>query len=127
MFNTAVVDPDAGSLKAAAGLLAKNPHVDSVACFSGYTGFMSEIERGGVHIAFIRVGRPGFHGLSIARETLSVSPATRVVFMSDTESYAVMAFEEGASGYLLLPAVQKDLDEVMDNIRKRGTGRLFGE
>lgn len=120
MFNAAVVDPDPGSLKATAGLLARNPHIASVACFDGYTGFMSEIEKGGVHVAFIRVGFSGFHGLSIAKEALVASPATRIVFMSDTGNYAVMAFDEGASGYLLLPAKQKNLDEVMDNIRKRG-------
>lgn len=80
---------------------------------------MSEIEKGGIDIAFIRVGNPGLHGLSLAKETLAASPATKVVFMSDTERYAVIAFEEGACGYLLLPAEQNDLDEVMDNIRKR--------
>jgi len=124
MFKAAVVDPDPGSLQATAGLLANNGHIASVACFSGYDGFMSELRKGGVHIAFIRVGVPGLPGLSVARETLAVSPATMVVFMSDTESYAVTAFEEGASGYLLLPAEQKDFDGVVENIRKRGNRKF---
>lgn len=124
MFKVAVVDPDPGSLQATAGLLARNGHVVSVACFSGYGSFLNEIRKGEVHVAFIRVGRPELPGLTAARMILAVSPATMVVLMSDSESYAVAAFEEGASGYLLLPAGQKDLDGVMENIRKRGN-RMF--
>ncbi|MCL6612793.1 MAG: hypothetical protein K6T66_14760 [Peptococcaceae bacterium] len=125
MFNAAVVDPDTGSLEATAGLLARNPHVSSVACFRGYSDFFKEIEKGGIHLAFIRVGSPGFHGLSVARETFAVSPATMVVFMSDTGNYAVAAFEEGACGYLILPAEQKDLDELVDNLKKRVKGACW--
>lgn len=123
MLNAAVVDPDSGSLKIVACLLERNAQIASVTCFSSLPDYVSELEKGSIHIAFIRVGSPGFHGLSLARETSLVSPATRVVFMSDTERYAVMAFEERACGYLLLPAQQKDLDEVLDNVRRRKNWR----
>lgn len=123
MFNTAVIDPDSGALEAMVGLLKKNTNIASVVCFSKYADYMREIENGSIDIAFIRAGSYGFHGLSLAKETLLASPATRVVFVSDTEKYAVIAFEEGASGYLLLPVEQRDLNELMENIRRRDNWR----
>jgi two-component SAPR family response regulator len=51
--------------------------------------------------------------------TQRVSPATRIVFISSVKSYAVMAFEERANSYLVLPVTQKDVDEAVLNIRRR--------
>ncbi|MCL5058023.1 MAG: hypothetical protein M1130_08515 [Actinobacteria bacterium] len=119
MYNTAVIDTDIGCLKSMASLLEGNCHIISVTCFSRSSDYLSELKKGNIHIAFIRVGSPELQGLSLAKVTQTVSPSTRFVFMSSAESYAVMAFEERACGYLLLPAEQKDLDGVIENIRKR--------
>ncbi|MFZ5642894.1 MAG: response regulator [Bacillota bacterium] len=119
MYNVAVIDNDSDCLKAMASLLEGNCYMLSVNCFSRSSDYLGELKKGNIHIAFIRVGSPGLHGLSLTKVTQKVSPATRVVLMSCAESYAVMAFEEKACGYLVLPAEQKDLDEVIANIRRR--------
>ena len=126
MYNTAVIDNDPATIKAMVGLLENNPHIARVACFSRLPDFYREMEKGRVQIAFIRVGSPGLQGLSLAKEIMKVSPATRVVFMAGIAGYAIMAFDEGARGYLLLPANQKRLDEVIENIRKRDNRKRGG-
>ncbi|MBU7006028.1 LytR/AlgR family response regulator transcription factor [Phosphitispora fastidiosa] len=126
MYNAAVIDTDPATLEAMAGLLGNNPHVDRISCFSRMPDFFSELEKGWVQIAFIRVGGPGLQGLSLAKEIIKISPATRVVFMAGIAGYALMAFDEGARGYLLLPADQKRLDEVIENIRKRDNRKRGG-
>ncbi|WP_418791917.1 LytR/AlgR family response regulator transcription factor [Phosphitispora sp. TUW77] len=119
MYNAAVIDTDPYTLETMARLLENNSYISRVACFSRLPDFFSELEKGWIHIAFIRVGGPELQGLSLAMKIIKVSPATRVVFMAGIAGYAIMAFEEGARGYLLLPADQRRLDEVIENIRRR--------
>lgn len=123
MYNTAVIDTDGGCLKQVASLLKENRYIISVACFHQWADYLGELKKGNIHITFIRVDSPGLQGLSLAKVTQRISPATRIVFISSVKSYAVMAFEERASGYLVLPAKQKDLDKVVENIRRRHNWR----
>ncbi|MHB8158869.1 MAG: response regulator [Desulfocucumaceae bacterium] len=119
MYNAAVIDTDSGCLELMARLLNGNCYIASVTCFSLMSDYLSELKKGNIQVVFIRVGSPGLQGLSLTKVTQTVSPATRVVFMSCAESYAVMAFEEKACGYLVLPAEQKGVDEVIENIKRR--------
>ncbi len=119
MYNVAVIDRDLDCLKNMLQLVQKNVHITSVTCFQQPGSYLKEIKKGNSDIAFIRVDSPGLQGLSLAKVTQRVSPATRIVFISSVKSYAVMAFEERASGYLVLSVTQKDVDEVVANIRRR--------
>lgn len=119
MYNAAVVDTDSSCLRIMARLLEENCYITSVNCFSRWQDYLSELAKKNIHIAFIRVGSMGLYGQPLAKKTLMISPATRIVFMSSAGSYAVMAFEEKACGYLVLPAEQRDLNGVIDNIRRR--------
>lgn len=123
MYNTAVIDSDSSFLKYMSCLLEENRYIGSVNCFHQWPGYLDELEKGNIHISFIRVDSPSLQGLSLAKVTQRICPATRIVFISSAASYAVMAFEERAWGYLMLPVKQKDLDEVVENIRKRDSWR----
>ena len=126
MYNAAVIDTDPLTLEVMTGLLGNSSHIGRISCFSLLPDFFGELEKGWVQIAFIRVGGPGLQGLSLAKEIMKISPGTRVVFMAGIAGYALMAFDEGARGYLLLPANQKRLDEVIENIRKRDNRKRGG-
>jgi len=126
MYNAAVIDNDNGCLEYMSRLLEQNGHITSVTCFQQWASYLEELKNRNIHIAFIRVDSPGLQGFSLAKVTQKVSPVTRIVFISSAESYAVIAFEERASGYLVLPVRQKRLDEVIENIRKRDLWRRGG-
>lgn len=119
MYLAAVIDTDSDFLKYMSGLLENNCYIISVSCFNQWSDYLSELKKGNINLALIRVDSPGLQGLSLARVTQGASPATRIVFISSAASYAIMAFEERARGYLVLPVKQQDLDEVVDNIRRR--------
>lgn len=123
MYHAAVIDTDSDFLKYMSGLLENNCYIISVSCFNQWSDYLSELKKGSIDLALIRVDSPGLQGLSLARVTQRLSPATRIVFISSAASYAVMAFEERARGYLVLPIKQQDLDEVVDNIRRRDNQR----
>lgn len=126
MYNVALIDNDSECLEYMSRLLEENGHITSVTCFRQRTGYLEELQKGIIHIAFIRVDSPGLQGFSLAKVTQKISPATRIVLISSAESYAVIAFEERASGYLVLPVKQKRLDAVVENIRKRDHWRRGG-
>ncbi len=119
MYNVAIIDPDFNSLTTILRLLERNPFITSITCFNNMNDYLSELKKTDTHVAFIRIGSPELQGLYLARKTLHISPDTKVVFMSDIEGYAVMAFDGGAWGYLLLPAAQEDMDAIIDNILQR--------
>lgn len=122
LYNVAIIDTDFDCLDALAYMLGRNHFVASVACFSRASDYMLELSKAYIDLAFIRIGNSDLQGLYLARNTILTSPCTRLIFMSSSQDYAVMAFEGGAWGYLLLPAVQAELDAVIDNIRHREIG-----
>jgi len=119
MYDTAVIDSNSACLEHISGLLKDNRYINSVTCYCRWVDYLGELKHRNIHIAFIRVDSPGLHGLSLARVTRGMSPDVRIVFISGVNDYAVIAFEEKASGYLMWPATQKDIDEVIENIRAR--------
>lgn len=126
MYNVALIDNDIKCLEYMSRLLEGNEHITSLTCFQQRDGYLEELQKGNIHIAFIRLGSPGLHGFSLAKATRKVSPVTRIVFLASADSHAVIAFEERASGYLVLPVKQKRLDEVVENIMKRDLWRRGG-
>lgn len=122
MYTAAVIDNDLNCLVNILGLLRSNLHIISADHFSCSSDYLNELAKRQINIAFIRLGNPELQGLSLARKTKEISPSTRVVFMSSSQSYSIMAFEEGAWGYLLLPARKESLEAVIENIRCREIG-----
>ena len=119
MFKAIVFDHDWDSLQITLELMKNNRYLTSVIGFSTPQALFNELEKGNIDIAFIRVGKPGISGLSLVRKIQQRLPAVRLVFMADTRNYAVMAFEEGACGYLILPIRTEYLTEVIENILQR--------
>jgi DNA-binding LytR/AlgR family response regulator len=60
-------------------------------------------------VAFLDIRMPGLTGLDVAAAMAEVSPATRVVFVTAYDQYAIDAFEKGAADYLLKPVARERL------------------
>jgi DNA-binding LytR/AlgR family response regulator len=69
-------------------------------------------------IAFLDIRMPGATGLEVAARS---QQATRVVFVTAYDEYAVAAFERDAADYLLKPVTEERLARTVDKL-KRGTG-----
>lgn len=69
-------------------------------------------------IAFCDIEMPGMKGLELAVNIKTLSPQTRVVFVTGYSQYAVDAFKVRANGYLLKPVREKDVAEEIAMIRK---------
>lgn len=78
-------------------------------------------------IVFADIEMPGISGLKLAVKIKESSPATRIVFVTGYEKYAVEAFRIKAHGYLLKPVRAEDIREELSYVpdrAKHADGRL---
>jgi DNA-binding LytR/AlgR family response regulator len=66
-------------------------------------------------IAFLDIQMPGLTGLEVAQ---GIEGATRVVFVTAYDEYAVAAFEREALDYVLKPASSERLQRTVDRVRR---------
>jgi two-component SAPR family response regulator len=59
----------------------------------------------------------GMGGLALAERIIASSPNCKIVFCTGYEEYAIPAFKLHASGYLMKPISDKDVQGEIDNIR----------
>lgn len=78
-----------------------------------YLKFLDESESA---IVFIRMDNCNIPGLELTRAAIERGTGIRVVWMSESDAYALDAFRYGAEAYLLLPATEDTLDEVMKSL-----------
>jgi DNA-binding LytR/AlgR family response regulator len=60
-------------------------------------------------VAFLDIRMPGLTGLEVAAAAAEASPATRIVFVTAYDQYAIQAFERGAVDYLQKPIARERL------------------
>ncbi|MBR3646174.1 MAG: response regulator [Lachnospiraceae bacterium] len=113
------------------------PYAD-VSTFNRAANALKEIENGQIpDVVFCDIEMPGMTGLEFAIKLKSISPKTRVIFVTGYEKYAVEAFKTKAQGYLLKPltveAVAEELSFIPEKIdysykdnTKKLTARCFG-
>ncbi|WP_407352804.1 LytR/AlgR family response regulator transcription factor [Luteimonas sp. R10] len=82
----------------------------------------SALEAIGAHApdyAFLDIRMPGLTGLEVAAAAAESNPATRVVFVTAYDQYALDAFERGAVDYLLKPVTRERLDATIRRLQAR--------
>lgn len=99
--------------------LKSHIEIDSVRGFTDAMTYMSMLLADAIDIAFITSGCRIYKGISLAKETRRLSPETKTVFVTGSYMHAVMAFNEGYSGYMKMPVSEMELDEVISNIKER--------
>jgi DNA-binding LytR/AlgR family response regulator len=70
-------------------------------------------------VAFLDIRMPGLSGIEVAQAAADASPATRIVFVTAYDQYAVAAFEQGAVDYLLKPVAPARLAQTVQRLRTR--------
>jgi len=73
-------------------------------------------------VAFLDIRMPGLTGLEVAGSLADVSPRTQVVFVTAYDQYAIEAFEQGATDYLLKPIQPERLAATVDRLQMRAGG-----
>jgi len=70
-------------------------------------------------VAFLDIRMPGLTGLEVAAAAAEASPATRIVFVTAYNQYAIEAFDRGAVDYLLKPIDPARLAQTVKRLQAR--------
>lgn len=75
-------------------------------------------------VVFMDVRMPGMDGLAAAHHLAELDPPPAVVFCTAYGDYAVDAFSSHATGYLLKPVKQSDLEQALNQSRRVNKAQL---
>lgn len=90
------------------------------ATVTGFTKPMEAIEyakKERVALAFLDIEMGSISGLDVCRDLLGINPRTNVVFLTAYPSYAIDAWETGASGFMLKPITAEGVREQLKKLR----------
>ena len=123
---TAIVAEDEALLRQSMveALLLAWPELQIVAECEDGAGAIDAISEHRPSVAFLDIRMPGLTGLDVAAAAAEASPATRIVFITAYDQYAVEAFEHGAVDYLLKPLDPERLATTIQRLRVAPTARL---
>ena len=68
-------------------------------------------------VAFLDIEMPGMDGLTLAKELINRFPLINIIMLSAYPQYALDAHKLFVSGYLLKPAMETEVEEVLRNLR----------
>ena len=102
--------------------------------FAGnYDEAVSKIRSQRYDVAFCDIQMPGKNGLALAQTLKRLSPQTKIIMVTAYAEYALDAFRLFASGYILKPVKDRELEAALNNLRnpvsqpeKQLTARCFG-
>ena len=123
---TAVIAEDEALLREAlvAQLAAAWPALRIVAACEDGAGALEALAGHQPDVAFLDIRMPGATGLEIAAALETLSPRTRVVFVTAYDQHAVDAFERGAVDYLLKPVTAERLQATVRRLQALPAGGL---
>ncbi len=90
------------------------------ATITGFTKPMDAIEyakANRVSLAFLDIEMGNISGLDVCRGLLSIYPRTNVIFLTAYPSYAIDAWETGASGFMIKPITSGDVRNQLEKLR----------
>jgi DNA-binding LytR/AlgR family response regulator len=121
---TAVIAEDEALLREAlvAQLAAAWPALRIVAACEDGAGALEALAEHQPDVAFLDIRMPGATGLEIAAALETLSPRTRVVFVTAYDQHAVDAFEHGAIDYLLKPVTAERLQATVRRLQAPAPG-----
>lgn len=111
------VDDEVLMLAALAAAVEASPDITSVVKFSDCEEALEYVKDNPADIAFLDINMRGMGGLALAEKILAARPGCKIVFCTGYEEYAISAFRLHATGYLLKPISEADVQAEIDNIK----------
>jgi len=74
------------------------------------------VKTNGVDVAMLDINMPEMDGLTLAKEMKDARPEVNIIFVTAYSEYAVDAFKQHESGYLLKPAKPEDIERELQRL-----------
>ncbi len=115
MFRVFIADDDPENIRALIRLFKKEYGISAEIWkeTGGSSGSFRYPEAG---VIFIRIDNPSVEGLKLTVQAREFSPAIQLVWMATSGLYAFDAFSFEVDAYLLLPATERTMDEIINSL-----------
>ena len=121
-----IVDDEAAERKNAESVL-KNVNPDARLYLAGSAAEALALAKDkSFDIAFLDIEMPGKDGLTLAKELVEMYPMINIIMLTAYPQYALEAHKLFVSGYLLKPAMEAEVEEVLRNLRHPVTDKRKG-
>lgn len=119
-----ICDDNKGDLNAMRAVFLRAAPNHTVNIFSDGRQLLDAISEGARYdLLFLDIIMPEITGMELVREVDRIAPDTPVVFLTDSEAYAVEAFSVKALHYVLKPMTEPALAECLQRLEERRGAR----
>lgn len=115
-MNVVCIDDEELALAYLRNILLRIKRIKIIETFLWPEFALDYIEENKVDVVFLDIEMYEDNGIEIAKKIKCISPATNIIFVTAHPQFAVEAFKTRASGYLLKPAMQEDIEEELNNL-----------
>jgi len=123
-MHLAVCDDNSIDLKAMKEVFRRVAPAHTLDTFSEGNKLLDAISGGrGYDLLFLDIIMPEITGMELARKIGMIAPDTPVVFLTDSDAYAVEAFSVRALHYVLKPMTEQSLRECLNRLEDRRSTR----
>ena len=120
----AICDDNSMDLKAMLEVFRRVAPAYTLDSFSDSRKLLDTIAGGTSYdLLFLDILMPGITGMELAREVGRIAPDMPVVFLTDSDAYAVEAFSVKALHYILKPMTEQALKECLNRLEERQGAR----
>lgn len=112
-----IVDDEAMMLEEMQYLVKEVRPEAEISCADSYGKALTFAGQEAFDVAFLDIEMPGMDGLTLARKLKDKCPDMNIIFATAYSKYAVDAFSMYASGYLLKPVKEEQLEEAFAHLR----------
>lgn len=114
-----LVDDERLSLIRLEKMLGEFPDCQVAGSFLTAESAIKQIGEAQPDAVFLDIQMPGLNGLRASERIRSVSPGTKIVYVTAYDEYAVEAFELDATDYLMKPLRRERLSRTVQRLRER--------
>ena len=123
------VDDEYLVLQLTVSMCKQLPQLDDVRGFTRAKNAIEAIKQEPVQLAILDIDMPDINGIELAMAIKEVDPDIRILFVTGYTEYAVEAFKIHASGYLLKPVSQEQLENevahALEGVKVTKTAHIF--
>jgi len=123
------VDDEPLVLQLTVELCGKLPLLDEIRSFTRAKDAIESVKAEPAQLALLDVDMPGTNGIELAMALKEICPDIRIIFITGYPEYAVEAFAIHASGYLLKPISQaqleKEVEHALAGVRTKTADHIF--
>ncbi len=112
-----IVDDERPAIRDLEQILNKVVPTGEVVSADNYKDALRICEADSIDIAFLDVRMPGQDGITLAKNIKKCSPDTNIIMVTAFKEYALDAVRIFVSGYIVKPALEKEVRQVLDNLR----------